>query len=312
MSIIGKFQAIQHRLFFNGDDGANNITVSRDLGGHLFGNGGAIAISPDNATVANTDVIRVNGGDGNDVITLDETNGLLPAAKLFGGDGVDTLTGGSGNDQISGQGGNDTLSGRGGNDLLSGGAGNDFIAGGAGSDTLAGGSGNDFLDGDQGTDIGLLGAGNDVFRWDPGDGSDIVEGASGFDEMLFNGAVGAEQFALSANGERSSFTRVQGNIVMDMNDVEKVTVNALGGDDTITINDPSGTDITDIHINLGAGGVGDGAADTIFINTDADVTVVDNGNGNLTILGLSGATVQITDFEALNDHLVIDGIPFVF
>ena len=41
-------------------------------------------------------------------------------------------------------------------------------------------------------------------------------------------------------------------------------------------------------------------------------TLVDNGNGSLTILGLSGATVQITDFEALNDHLVIDGIPFVF
>lgn len=309
MSIIGKFQSNLHRLIFTGDDADNNITLSRDLGGHLFGNGGAIDGDP---TVANTDLIRVNGGDGNDVITLDEANGPLPAALLFGGDGNDTLTGGSGNDELSGQDGNDSLSGRGGNDSLSGGTGDDFIAGGAGNDTLVGGGGNDFLDGDQGTDIGILGAGNDVFRWDPGDGSDKVEGGSGFDEMLFNGAAGAEQFALSANGERSSFTRVQGNIVMDMNDVEKVTVNALGGTDTITINDPSGTDITDIVINLGVGGVGDGAADTIFINGDADVTVVDSGNGNLTILGLSGATVQITDFEALNDHLVIDGIPFVF
>jgi Ca2+-binding RTX toxin-like protein len=312
MSIIGKFQSIKHRLFFNGDDADNNITVSRDLGGHLFGNAGAIHISPDTATVTNTDLVRVNGGDGNDVIALDETNGTLPAAELFGGDGNDTLTGGSGNDRLSGQDDNDTLFGGAGNDTLSGGAGNDFIAGGAGNDTLDGGSGNDFLDGDQGTDIGLLGAGNDVFRWDPGDGSDIVEGGSGFDEMLFNGAAGAEQFALSANDERSSFTRVQGNIVMDMDGVEKVTVNALGGDDTITINDPSGTDITNIDINLGVGGLGDGAADTIFINSGADVTVVDHGNGDLTILGLSGATVQITDFEALNDHLVIDGIPFVF
>jgi len=312
MSIIGKFQSNQHRLFFTGDDADNGITVSRDLGGHLFGNDGAIHIFPDTATVTNTNLVRVNGGDGNDVITLDETNGALPAAQLFGGDGNDTLTGGSGNDKLSGQDGNDSLSGSGGNDSLSGGTGNDFIAGGTGNDTLVGGSGNDFLDGDQGTDIGFLGAGNDVFRWDPGDGSDIVEGGSGFDEMLFNGAAGAEQFALSANDERSSFTRVQGNIIMDMDDVEKVTVNALGGDDTITINDPSGTDITDIYINLGVGGVGDGAADTIFINDDADVTVVDNGNGNLTILGLSGATVQITDFEPLNDHLVIDGIPFVF
>ena len=41
-------------------------------------------------------------------------------------------------------------------------------------------------------------------------------------------------------------------------------------------------------------------------------TVIDNGNGNLTILGLSGATMHITGFEAANDHLVIDGHPFVF
>lgn len=313
MSIIGKFQSTLHRLLFTGDDADNNITVSRDVGGHLFGNGGAIAISPDDATVANTDLIRVNGGDGNDVITLDEANGPLPAAQIFGGDGNDTLTGGSGNDELSGQDGNDTLSGGAGNDALSGGAGNDFIAGGAGNDTLVGGSGNDFLDGDQGADIGILGAGNDVFRWDQGDGSDKVEGGSGFDELLFNGFGAAEQFTLSAtpNSDHASFTRVQGGIIMDLHDVEKVTVNPLAGTDTITINDPSGTGITDIAINLGVGGVGDGAADTIFIN-DADVTVVDNGNGNLTILGLSGATVHITDFEALNDHLVIDGVPFVF
>jgi Ca2+-binding RTX toxin-like protein len=309
MSIIGKFQPNQHRLLITGDDANNNLTVSRDLDGHLFENGNAIDGDP---TVANTNLIRVNAGDGNDVITLDETNGPLPAAQLFGGGGNDTLTGGSGNDRLSGQGGSDNLFGQGGNDTLDGGAGSDFIAGGAGNDTLIGGAGNDFLDGDQGIDIGYLGAGNDVFRWDPGDGSDIVEGGSGFDEMLFNGAAGAEQFALTANDERSSFTRVQGSIVMDMNDVEKVTVNALGGADTITINDPSGTDITDIAINLGVGGVGDGAADTIFINDDDDVTVVDNGNGNLTIFGVSGATVHITGFEEANDHLIIDGQPFLF
>ena len=309
MSITGKFQPNQHRLLVTGDDADDNITVSRDLGGHLFANGDAIDGDP---TVANTDLIHVNGGDGDDVVTVDETNGPLPAAELFGGDGNDTLTGASGNDSLFGRDGNDTLSGGAGNDTLSGGAGNDFIAGGAGNDTLVGGSGNDFIDGDQGADIGILGAGDDVFRWDQGDGSDRVEGGSDFDEMSFNGFGVAEQFTLSANGERSSFTRVQGNIVMDMDGVEKVTVNAAGGADTITINDPSGTDITDIDINLGVGGLGDGAVDTIFINGGADFTVVDNGNGNLTIAGLSGATVQITDFEALNDHLVIDGIPFVF
>lgn len=290
MSITGKFQPNQHRLLITGDDADNSITVSRDLGGRLFANGETIDGEP---TVANTDLIRVNGGDGNDVITLDQSNGALPAAELSGGNGNDIVTGGSGNDELLGQDGNDFLFGR------------------AGNDRLVGGDGDDFLDGDQGADIGFLGAGNDVFRWDPGDGSDIVEGGSGFDEMLFNGASGAEQFTLSANGERSSFTRVQGNIVMDMDDVELVTVNALGGADTITINDPSGTDISDIAINLGVGGTGDGAADTIFINDD-DVSVVDNGNGSLTLLGLAGATVHITGFEVLTDQLFIDGVPFVF
>ena len=290
MSISSRFQETQHRLFVTADEGDNNVVISRDAGGHLFANGEAI----DDATVTNTDLIRVNGGGGNDVITLDETNGPLPAAHLFGGDGNDTLIGGSGTD------------------VLFGGAGNDFVAGGAGNDTLFGGDGNDFLDGDQGADVGFLGAGNDVFRWDQGDGSDRVEGGSGSDQVLFNGFGAAEQFTLSASGDHALLTRVQGNIVMDLHEVERVTVNAAGGADTININDPTGTGVTDIDINLGVGGLGDNAADTININGDDNLTVVDNGNGNLTISGLSGATVHITGFEAANDHLFIDGHLFGF
>lgn len=309
MSINSKFQSHLHRLLINSDDADNNITISRDLGGHLFVNGNAI---DDDPTVANTDLIRVNGGDGNDSITIDETNGPLPAAQIFGGDGNDTLIGGSGNDKLSGQDGNDSLSGRGGDDALSGGSGNDFISGGAGNDRLVGGDGNDFLDGDQGVDVGILGAGDDIFRWDQGDGSDVVEGGTGFDAMLFNGFGASEQFTLSASGDHALFTRVQGNIVMDLNEVEQVTVNALGGADTFTINDLTGSDVTDIDINLGVDGVGDNAVDTININDFDIVSFVDHGNGSLTFLGASGVTLDITGFEAANDHLVIDGLPFIF
>ena len=287
MSIIGKFLAHPKTVFFTGGRVDDTIVVSRDAAGHIIGNGGTIVISGGEPTVTNTNLIRAIGGAGNDTITLDEGNGPLPAARLFGGAGNDALSGGSGNDQLSGQAGDDILFGRAGNDVLYGGAGNDFV------------------DGDQGTDIGFLGAGNDVFRWDPGDGSDRVEGEDGFDEMLFNGAAGAETFALSASGERALFTRVQGNIVMDLNEVEKVTVNALGGADTITINDTTGTDVREIDINLGAGGVGD--TDTIVINDDDDVQVVVGQNGNLTILGVSGAVVNITGFEAANDQVIING-----
>ena len=308
MTIHSKFLDHQHRVLVNAGDGDNAVTISRDAGGQLFANDTAI----DGATVANTDLIQVHGGDGNDVIALNETNGVLPAAELSGGDGNDSLTGGSGNDQLFGQDGNDSLFGAAGNDLLSGGSGNDFIAGGAGNDSLFGGDGNDFLDGDQGTDVAFLGAGDDVFRWDQGDGSDKVDGGSGHDELLFNGFSANEQFTFTANGDDSAlFTRVQGNIVMDLHDIEKVTVNALAGSDTVTINDPTGSGVTDFDINLGVNGQGDGAVDTININDDDHVSVVNNGNGDLTITGLSGATVHVTGFEA-TDHLVINGQPFIF
>lgn len=307
MSINGQFERNHHRVSIAGDDGDNNVTISRDAAGNLFDNGDAIA----GATAANTDLIRVNAGDGNDVIALDETNGVLPAAQILGGNGNDSLTGGSGNDQLSGQDGNDSLSGGAGNDTLSGGTGNDSIVGGAGNDILIGGGGNDFVDGDQGSDTAFLGAGNDVFRWDQGDGSDKVKGGNGFDEMVFNGFANPENFTLSADGDRALFTRVQGNIVMDLDSMEKVTVNAFGGADTVTINDPTGTDVTAIDINLGLNGQGDNAVDTISINDDDHLTVVNNGGGNLSITGLSGATVHVTGFEAA-DHLVINGQPFVF
>ncbi len=308
MSITSKFQANQDRLFVNAGDGDNDVTISRDAGGHLFVNGQTIAGDP---TVSNTGLIHINAGDGNDVINLDETNGLLPAAEVFGGDGNDRITGGSGNDQLFGQDGDDQLFGAAGNDTLSGGSGNDFIAGGAGNDILTGGDGNDFVDGDQGADTAFLGAGNDVFRWDQGDGSDKVDGGSGVDEMVFNGFANPENFTLTADGDHALFTRTQGNIVMDLDSIEKVTVNAFAGADTVTINDPTGTDVNDIDINLGVNGQGDHAVDTININDDDNLTVVDNGNGNLTILGVSGATVHVTGFEA-TDHLVINGQPFVF
>ena len=65
-------------------------------------NGGAVTVTGGTATVANTALIQVFGQGGNDTIALDETNGALPAAQLFGGAGNDTLTGGSGNDQLFG------------------------------------------------------------------------------------------------------------------------------------------------------------------------------------------------------------------
>ena len=159
-------------------------------------------------TVANTALIQVFGQAGNDQISLDETNGALPAANLFGGDGNDTLTGGSGNDLLFGQAGNDILLGKGGDDQLFGGDGND---------TLTGGTGNDQVFGE---------AGNDRMIWNPGDGTDLNEGGDGIDTVEVNGGNGAETFTVTANGTRVRFDRTDpAPFSLDIGTSENLVVN---------------------------------------------------------------------------------------
>ena len=76
-----------------GDAQDNTIVISRDAAGTLQVNGGDVAITGGTATVANTATIDAFGLNGNDTITLDEVNGALPQANLFGGAGNDMLTG---------------------------------------------------------------------------------------------------------------------------------------------------------------------------------------------------------------------------
>ena len=54
------------------------------------------------------------------------------------------------------------------------------------------------------TDVASLGAGDDVFVWNPGDGSDTVDGQAGSDTLLFNGANVNESINISANGSHVS------------------------------------------------------------------------------------------------------------
>src|SRR5687768_9298807 len=72
-----------------GDSLDNTIEVSRNAAGGLLVNGGAVQILGGSPTVANTTQIMVYGLSGHDSITLNETNGALPASSLFGGVGND-------------------------------------------------------------------------------------------------------------------------------------------------------------------------------------------------------------------------------
>ena len=129
-----------------------------------------------------------NGDNGDDVVRIDESNGVF----------TDTIP-----------------------TTIDGGNGDDNLVGGAGAVTLWAATGTTpwpeapeprrcsaatattRSTATEATTSGLLGNGDDTFVWDPGDGSDIVEGQNGPDTMLFNGANGAEHVDLSANGSGS-------------------------------------------------------------------------------------------------------------
>ena len=114
-------------------------------------------------------------------------------------------------------------------DIIDAGGGNDIIDGGGGDDIIVAGGGNDVVIGGRGNDVALLGNGNDTFIWNPGDGSDMVEGQGGFDTLMFNGANVGENIDISANGSRVRFTRDVGDVTMDLNGIERIQFNALGG-----------------------------------------------------------------------------------
>ncbi len=145
--------------------------------------------------------------------------------------------------------GNDTVFGGSGNDYLIGGDGDDILVGGAGSDRSYGGAGNDIFGNpnavangvadDAGSDFLNGGEGSDLFIWEPGDGSDVVEGGAGdADALMFFGGAGAEVFNLFAklsDPSRAILFRNTGNITIDMAGIDQITVQGNAGADAYVV-----------------------------------------------------------------------------
>ncbi|MCU1343851.1 MAG: Ca binding protein [Acidimicrobiia bacterium] len=189
------------------------------------------------------------------------------------------------------------------------GNGNDTIVGGDGDDLIFGGGGRDTIVGGRGNDTEIMGAGDDVSTWNPGDGSDSVDGGTGKDTLVFNGSNASEKMSLSANGTRALFTRDVGNIRMDMNDVEALQLSALGGTDTISVGDLSGTGFRQVALNLAASAGGaDGQADVVTLNgtSGGDNIRVAADGGEVTVRGLS-VDAEISGSERA-DQLQIEGL----
>ena len=249
------------------------------------------------------DTVTANGTLGDDRINVTSSkgsilvNGLAAQLTVAGAESQDALV-------VNGLAGNDRIDAS----HLAAGAVNLTLNGGDGDDAIIGSAGNDIVVGGRGTDTAQLGAGNDTFVWNPGDGNDTVDGQAGFDTLLFNGANVDEKIDIEANGSRARLTRDIAGITMDLNSVEHIQLNTLGGADTITVGDLSHTAVSQVDIDLGVNGVPDGLADTVVINgtNSADAITINNVNGVVTVTGLA-TTVTIANFDS-NDRIVINGL----
>src|SRR5918995_1039679 len=263
---VGSASVIETTATLNLDGADDSVTVSvvggllvhgQATGGLIGGSDWDSAKEGDQTVAADgTFTVIVNGGDGNDSITVLAKNSELAGSGL-GGDG--------GDDVLSGPDSNDTLTGGEGNDRLVAGKGNDVMNGGAGNDTLVWnqGDGSDRANGDAGNDGSEVNGAptlGDVFTLDP------VDGGAGVDTIF-----GSEGPDLILGGEADDVLSGGGGDDRIVGDRGSDTMNGGTGDDTLVWNNGDGTDAAN----------GDGGRDDVEVNGAAAagdaLTVQPNG-----------------------------------
>jgi Ca2+-binding RTX toxin-like protein len=140
--------------------------------------------------------IEVNGGEGDDTMTVLDSATVQQRTSLEGGDGADHLSilrhtedgwifGGTGPDVIHNEARLGLVHGANGDDLIFGGDRGDALWGEGGDDTLRGLGGNDYLFGNRGADIFIPGAGRDNVGG--GHGPDTIFARDGERDSLSGG-----------------------------------------------------------------------------------------------------------------------------
>ncbi len=243
-----------------------------------------------------TGSLTLNGGFGNDVLTVGPLDSLLTAPIT-----------------LNGEGGNDALSGA----LVSVGL---TLNGGIASDTLTGGSGNDVLNGDADTDTLTGGAGSDIINGGTS-ANTLIETAdlsmeltpttltmrsgavvvstdtiSGISGVLFTGGPSANVLDLTtfvpSSGVLCTIVGGGGHVtIVGTNNIDFITANStvgvsvIGGSGNDVITTGSGNDRVD-----GGGGndsILGGAGNDLLVGSGGDDTI-NGGSGSDTINGLTG------------------------
>jgi Ca2+-binding RTX toxin-like protein len=250
----------------------------------------------------------------------------LPALRLRGDGGNDTLLGSAFGDTIEGESGDDTLLGRGGDDTINGGAGFDYLAGGDGgdilsgganADTLDGGNGDDSIYGGSGDDILLGQAGNDFMFGDRDDlltasvtpGYDLLYGGDGNDQMYGGALIDTLE---GQNGDDTLFGEDGDDILLGQDGIDILNGGlgndylngGIGGD---TLNGDDGNDYLEglAGIDILNGGAGNdlllGGDDADTLNGDAGIDYLNGGLGNDILMG--GADTDVLEGLAGADTL---------
>ena len=199
------------------------------------------------------------------------------------------IHGTEGSDLIIGTFGKDHLNGKGGDDLIFGLSGDDRISGGDGEDHLFGGFGKDVIVGNKGDDKMFGGQGNDQLVWNNGDGSDLMNGGKGHDQVqvnfntdLVNDDLQNKDVAeYSVTDKGVQFARIEVNdqtelglFQLDIRNTETLQTNFGGGDDEAVIREDV---LEDIVLDLDGG---DGV-DTLDLSQALDGVAVDLKAGKL-------------------------------
>lgn len=270
---------ITNMLFVSGTDGNDAIIVFADANGSLVVTNDNVAVPifilSGTADKLNTSLVIVSGNDGNDSIRLAPSLNVLdrnarlaiaPNAALSGGAGNDILT-----SEIGG-----FIGGISGNPVV----GNVVMDGGRGDDILVSGFGNDMLIGD---------AGNDTLHHRPGALIDFFNGGGGFDTAEFVGNDNNEGDAMVVGidpnqPDQALVTRTNPvQFFVQVQNIEDIALSTQSGNDTVTINNLSGTRVKRVRVN---GGVGND-----FINgaSSGVILELDGSDGNDILLGGAGS-----------------------
>ena len=158
------------------------------------------------------------------------------------------------------------------------------------------------------------GAGDDTLVWNNGDGTDVVNGDAGRDDVEVNGAPAAgDIFTVQPNGARIKFDRP--NLVpfsIDIGSSETLHANGLGGNDSLTVGEVGAFEVT------GAGGAGNdtltggGSSETFLggsgndtINPGGGIDVVSGDDGDDQV-NVRDRTADLARGGAGNDSVVAD------